>query len=32
MSVLEKISPYNIYTISSRHVMKIKKKYQLGDY
>ena len=31
MSDQERISPYNIHTISSRQVMRIKK-YQLGDY
>ena len=31
MSDQHKISPYNINTISSRQVMRIKK-YQLGDY
>ena len=32
MSDQERISPYNINTISSRQVMRIKKKNQLGDY
>ena len=27
-----RISPYNINTISSRQVMRIKKDYQLGDF
>ena len=31
MSDQDRISPYNINTISSRQVMRIKK-YQLGDY
>ena len=32
MSVQDRISPYNIDTISSKQVMRIKKKYQLQDY
>ena len=32
MSVRDRISPYNIDTISSKQVMRIKKKYQLQDY
>ena len=32
MSVWDRISPYNIDTISSKQVMRIKKKYQLQDY
>ena len=28
----DRISPYNINTISNRQVMRIKKKYQLEDY
>ena len=28
----DRISPYIIRTISSRQVMRMKKKYQLGDY
>ena len=28
----DRISPYIISTISSRQVMKVKKKYQSGDY
>ena len=32
MSDRDRISSYNIKTISSRQVMRIKKKYQLGDY
>ena len=28
----DRISPYNINTISSRQVMRKKEKYQLGDY
>ena len=32
MSDQDRISPYNINTISNRQVMRIKKKYQLGDY
>ena len=31
MSDQDRISPYNINAISSREVMRIKKKYQLGD-
>ena len=31
MSDQDRISPYNIHTISSRHVTRIKKKYQLED-
>ena len=32
MSDQDRISPYNINTISNRQVMRIKKKYQLEDY
>ena len=32
MSDQDRISPYNINTISNRQVMRIKKKFQLGDY
>ena len=32
MSVQDRISPYNIDTISSKQVMRILKKYQLQDY
>ena len=32
MSDQDRISPYNINTISSRQVMRKKEKYQLGDY
>ena len=32
MSDQNRISPYNINTISSRQVMRIKKNYQSGDY
>ena len=32
MSVRDRISPYNIDTISSKQVMRIKKIYQLQDY
>ena len=32
MSDQDKISPCNINTISSRQVLRIKKKYQLQDY
>ena len=32
MSVQDRISPYNIDTISSKQVMRIKKKYQLQDH
>ena len=32
MSDQNRISPYNINTISSRQVMRKKEKYQLGDY
>ena len=28
----ERISPYHIKTISTRQVIRIKKKYQLGDW
>ena len=28
----DRISPYNINKISSRQVMRLKKKYQSGDY
>ena len=31
MSDQDRISPYNINTISSRQVMRKKEKYQLGD-
>ena len=32
MSDQDRILPYNIYTISGRQVMRIEKKYWLGDY
>ena len=32
MNDQDRISPYNINTKSRRQVMRIKKKYQLGDY
>ena len=32
MSDQDRISPYNIHTISSRQVMRIKKIYELQDY
>ena len=32
MSDQDRISPYNIHTISSKQVMRIKKIYELGDY
>ena len=32
MSDQDRISPYNIDTISSKQVMRKKEKYQLGDY
>ena len=32
MSDQDRISPYNINTISSRKVMRIKKKYKLREY
>ena len=32
MSDWDRISSYNIKTISSSQVMRIKKKYQLGDH
>ena len=32
MSDRERISPYNINTVSGRQVRRIKKKTQLGDY
>ena len=32
MSDQDRISPYNINTISTRQVMRNKEKYQLGDY
>ena len=32
MSVRDRISPYNIDIISSKQVMRIKKKFQLQDY
>ena len=32
MSDQDRISPYNINTISSRHVMRIKRKYKKVDY
>ena len=32
MSDQDRISPYNINTISSRHVIRIKRKYQKVDY
>ena len=32
MSDQDRISPYNINIIPSRQVMRIKEKYQLGDY
>ena len=31
MSDQDRISPYNINTISSRQVMRKKEKYELGD-
>ena len=31
MSDQDRISPWNINTISSEQVMRIKKKFQLGD-
>ena len=32
MSDHDRISPYNINTVSSRQVIRIKKNCQLGDY